>query len=83
MNYELSLWALLWQPGSNSVRVESLTSVLSNNRRRYMNDGSYEDSWLPLIVGTRAEVSEAAEAANSTVATRKKEGAAAGQGDQR
>lgn len=62
-------WCLLWSHSQNSIHVEPMEDMLSLNRKRYRDDVFVND-YLPIHVGTQAEVEAAADAIRNTLAQR-------------
>lgn len=64
------LWVLEWSQRGNVFHVQELDRTLSFNRKLYANDTPTRNDYRILHVGTRAECSNAADAARGTLQER-------------
>jgi hypothetical protein len=64
----MTQFVLLWSRTANALHVEPLEKMLSHNRESYTDNERVE--YVPLYVGTEAEVDAAADACRGTLAAR-------------
>lgn len=64
----MSQFVLLWSKRLNELHVEPLERMLSVNRECYRDNEA--NDFLPLVIGTEADIDAAAEACRPTLAAR-------------
>lgn len=63
---------LLWSKSKNDFHIEPVEHTLSVNSRCYRDDESIHDDYIPIAIGTQADISASAESCRKSTLVRRK-----------